>query len=177
MTAKFKKESDSGHKSKEPLISEHEELREIKASKILRKYMLWSMGSGLIPFPLVDTAVLSGIQLKLLLKLSKFYEVPFSKNVGKSVIATLLGFTSANSLRGSILTRYIKTIPGLGFWGMVSMPIYSGAVTYAIGKVFIQHFESGGTLLTFKPHKVKKYFAKLYKEGQQAASDLKTGTN
>ncbi len=177
MTAKFKKDGGLGNKSKEPLISEHEELREIKASKIVKRYMLWSMGAGLIPLPLVDTAVLSGVQLKMLVELSKHYQVRFCKNMGKSVIATLVGFTTANSLRGSVLTSFMKALPGVGLLGVVSMPIYSGALTYAIGKLFIQHFESGGTLLTFKPYKVKKHFAKLYKEGQQVASDLKTGTN
>ena len=174
MTEKFKRDGDSDHESKEPLISADEELREIEASRIVRRYMLWSMGSGLIPLPLVDTAVLSGVQLKMLVELSKYYQVPFCKNAGKSVIATLLGFVTANSLRGSVVTSLMKALPVVGFLGSISMPIYSGAITYAIGKLFIQHFEAGGTILTFKPHKVKKHFAKLYEEGQQVASNLKS---
>ncbi len=33
------------------------------------------------------------------------------------------------------------------------MPIYSGAATWAIGKVFIHHFALGGTFLNFDPQK------------------------
>ena len=154
-------------------VSEHEVLREINASKIVNRYMLWSMGSGLIPVPLLDVGVLSVLQLKMLAALSRHYDVPFSRNLGKSLISTLVGFVTANSLRGSILTSLMKALPYVGFLGSVSMPIYSGATTYAIGKIFVQHFESGGTFLTFKPYKVKKYFAQLYKEGQQVASNLK----
>ena len=31
------------------------------------------------------------------------------------------------------------------------MPVLSAGATFAIGKAFIQHFESGGTLLDFNP--------------------------
>jgi len=150
-----------------------DQLREIKAAKIIRRYMWWSMGAGLIPMPIVDAGVLSGVQLKMLAALSKHYQVPFCKNAGKSAIAALLGFVTANSLPGSVLTSFLKVLPGVGILGYVSMPIYSGAITYAIGKIFVQHFESSGTFLTFKPYKVKEHFEKLFKEGQEIAANLK----
>ena len=31
--------------------------------------------------------------------------------------------------------------------GAITMPVIAGASTYAIYKVFVQHFESGGTFL------------------------------
>lgn len=68
----------------------------------------------------------------------------------------------------------IKSIPIIGIVGSVSMPLYSGATTWAIGKVFVQHFASGGTFLNFDPKKVKEYFANLYKQGQEIAQNLKT---
>ena len=54
--------------------------------------------------------------------------------------------------------------------GFVSSPAFSGAVTYAIGKVFVQHFEMGGTLLDFNPEKVKKYFREQYEQGMKKAA-------
>lgn len=155
------------------LFDDEDQLREIKAAEIVKRYMLWSMGAGLIPVPIVDVGVLSGVQLKMLAVLSRHYQVPFCRNAGKSAIATLLGFVTANSLRGSVVTSFLKALPVVGFLGSVSMPIYSGAITYAIGKLFVQHFESGGTFLTFKPYKVKEHFEKLFKEGKAIASNLK----
>lgn len=155
------------------LFDAENQLREIKAAKIVKRNMLWSMGAGLIPMPIVDVGVMSAVQLKMLAALSRLYQVPFCKNAGKSAIATLLGFVTANSLRGSVVTSFLKALPGVGFLGSVSMPIYSGAVTYAIGKLFVQHFESGGTFLTFKPYKVKEHFEKLCEEGQAIAANLK----
>lgn len=143
--------------------------------KIVNKYVLWSMGAGLIPVPMLDVTLLAGIQLKMLHQLSENYRIKFSENIGKSVIAILTGTITADALRKSALTSLIKSIPIIGFIGSISMPIYSGAITYAIGKVFIQHFESGGTFLDFDPQKVKDYFTRFYKEGQKVASNFKAG--
>lgn len=141
---------------------------------LVKKYMWWSMGAGLIPVPLVDIATVSGVQLKMLNELSKIYGVKFSKNAGKSIISALLGGISADALSRSYITSIIKSIPVVGVVGSVSMPVYSGATTWAIGKVFIQHFASGGTFLDFDPAKVKNYFMNLFKQGQEIAKDLKT---
>jgi hypothetical protein len=44
----------------------------------------------------------------------------------------------------------------------LALPGFNAAFTYAVGKVFQQHFASGGTFLTFDPEKVKGYFASQY---------------
>jgi hypothetical protein len=53
--------------------------------------------------------------------------------------------------------------------GAFSMAALCGGTTYAIGKVFIQHFESGGTFLTFDPKKVSEYFKSQFKVGSKLA--------
>ena len=45
----------------------------------------------LVPIPLVDVAAVGGVQLQMLRRLSEIYGVPFSENMGKSVIASLAG--------------------------------------------------------------------------------------
>jgi uncharacterized protein (DUF697 family) len=141
---------------------------------LVKKYMLWSMGAGLIPVPIVDIATVSGVQLKMLNEISKVYNVKFSKNAGKAIIAALLGGISADALSKSYFTSMIKSIPIVGLVGAVSMPIYSGATTWAIGLIFIQHFAAGGTFLNFDPNSVKEYFKKLFAQGQEIAQNLKT---
>jgi hypothetical protein len=52
------------------------------------------------------------------------------------------------------------------------MPVISAGATYIIGKVFIQHFASGGTLLDFNPPDYRE-FIKTQKEkltGRSAAA-------
>ena len=55
--------------------------------------------------------------------------------------------------------------------GRLTMPVFAGASTYAIGQVFIQHFESGGTFLDFEPAKVREYFRRQFGRGRDLASE------
>jgi hypothetical protein len=50
--------------------------------------------------------------------------------------------------------------------GAVTLPFFAGAATYAIGKVFMQHFASGGTFLDFDPDKVRGYFREQFGKGK-----------
>lgn len=152
------------------------EAREQKAQKTVRNYMWWSMGAGLIPFPIVDLAAVSGVQLKMLSTLTKQYDISFSENKGKSFVSALLGFLVPNTLSHGSVGSLIKSIPVVGHaMGMVTMPVFCGAATHAIGKVFIQHFESGGTFLDFNPSEVKEYFKQQFEEGEKVVKDMSKG--
>ncbi len=132
-------------------------LAEAKAA--VKQYMLGALGVGIVPFPIVDLAVLSGIQLKMLHRLAKIYDVEFSKQLGKSLIASLAG-------GGGSISLYALVTPLGRIARMAGMAFYGGASTYAIGKVFIQDLESGGTFLTLDPAKVKSYYAEQYEAGK-----------
>jgi uncharacterized protein (DUF697 family) len=72
----------------------------------------------------------------------------------------------------------VKVIPVIGqASGMISMATMGAAGTYAVGTVFIEHFESGGTFLTFEPEKVKEKFKALFEEGKNFVAKLKDGKN
>ncbi|MGE5479914.1 MAG: YcjF family protein [Chloroflexota bacterium] len=151
-------------------VAESQTLKE--ATGIMNKYILWSMGAGFIPIPLIDTAAVTGVQLKMLNDMSKAYGIEFKANRVKSIVAALVGGLSADMVSRSMFNSWLKTVPFIGIVGQLSMPAYSGATTYAVGKVFIQHFESGGTFLDFNPDKVKNYFSNLYTQGKNVAASL-----
>jgi uncharacterized protein (DUF697 family) len=144
-----------------------EEQRDELASKLVDRFSLWSGAAGLIPVPLVDIAAVGGVQLQMLRRLSEIYGVPFSENSGKSVIASLAGSlipasTAASTAIG--VSSMLKSLPAIGTAiGALTMPAFSAAATYIIGKVFIQHFASGGTLLDFNPPDYRE-FIKAQKE-------------
>jgi len=143
-----------------------------RLEKIAKNHILASMGVGLIPIPLVDMVALTGIQLDMIKKLSAEYDVPFRQDVGKSIITSLVGGLLPASLGGTIASL-IKFVPIIGqTTGAVTMPVISGASTYAIYKVFIQHLESGGTFLDLDPAKVKAYFAEQFTQGKKVTADL-----
>ncbi len=140
------------------------------ANDIVKKRTMAAAGVGLIPIPVVDLLVLTGLQLDMIRVLAKLYTVPFNKEIGKTMLAALVGVGVPLSVSPS-LASMIKLIPLVGqTTGELTMSAIGGATTYAVGKVFIQHFESGGTFLNFDPEKTKAYYCEQLEKGKTAAS-------
>lgn len=143
-------------------------------NKLIRRHVWSAMGVALVPLPVVDYVALTGVQMNLVRRLAKVYGVPFFQDKVKNIISPLVGAAVPGILGVPLAASVIKFIPVIGMTvGVLSMPIVAGASTYALGKVFLQHFASGGTFLTFNPEKVKAYYAEMFKEGQQVAADMK----
>ena len=150
--------------------------QEQKALKTVKNYMWWTMGAGLVPVPILDLVAVSGAQLKMLAELSKIYDVPFEKNRGKAIVGSLVGFVLPHSLSYGIVFSLLKAAPLVGsVAGGSSMVLLSGASAWALGKVFIQHFESGGTFLDFDPERVREYFKAQFEEGRNIATSMHSG--
>jgi uncharacterized protein (DUF697 family) len=125
--------------------------REAKATKLVERYSLWSGAGGLIPLPVIDVAVVGGVQVQMLRKLAALYNVPFREDWGKSVLASLVGSLIPAS-SGMGVASALKSVPIVGTGvGILTMSGVSAGATYLIGRVFMQHFSTGGTLLDFNP--------------------------
>ncbi len=146
----------------------------LAAARIVNGSMLMAAGAGAIPLPLWDTAAVAAVQIKMLVDLSALYEVPFKQNLGQNALAALVGSLAPGMIARGTLGSYLKTIPGIGsVLGAVIQPAFSAAVTYAIGRVFIQHYESGGTLLSFRAAEFKGIFTEEVKAGMKKIRDIK----
>ncbi len=144
-----------------------------QAETITNKYVTWAMGAGLIPIPLVDLAAIVGVQVKMLSEISKVYGVEFSENRGKSIVASLVGGLGATTTAAGIAGSFAKLIPGVGsLFGIATLPVISSAITYAVGKVFVQHFESGGTFLTFDCEGTRDAFVQEFKTGKAKLGEV-----
>src|SRR3974377_581201 len=96
------------------------ENRQELASKLVDRFALWSGVAGLIPVPVVDAATVAGLQLQMVRRVSHIYDVNFSKNNGRSLIAALAGeMVPATSSLGA--ASLLKAVPIVG-------PIASGFV-------------------------------------------------
>jgi len=148
--------------------------RVLKARGIVKNYLIGSVAAGFIPLPIADMTAIGLIQLKMLHSLANLYEVRFSQELGKSLVASLTGGLAAAGIGRGTLTSLVKVVPIIGpAAAAATLPAVAGASTYAVGQVFIQHFESGGTFLDFDPEKVKGYFAEQFEKGKLAVGDLK----
>jgi uncharacterized protein (DUF697 family) len=137
--------------------AETPEQRHETAAKLVDRFSLWSGVGGLIPLPFVDVLAVGGLQLQMLRRLSQLYDVQFSENRGKALIASIAG-TMIPVTSGMGAASALKGVPILGMIASAFvMPVLSAGATYAIGKAFVQHFESGGTLLDFNPPDYKEF--------------------
>ncbi len=144
---------------------------------LTKRYMLWTAGGGLIPIPLLDVATIMGIQIKMISDLSDIYEIPFSENRVKNIIYPLVTSLGIAPLGAGLVSSLFKVIPVVGYAvGAMSLPLMASALTYATGRVFVSHFESGGTLLDFDPEKMREYYKKEFVAGQKIAGNLDSGS-
>jgi hypothetical protein len=65
-------------------------------------------------------------------------------------------------------------IPGLGsIIGGITVSVFAGASTYALGEVFKKHFSSGGTILDFDPERLRKLYKEQFEKGKKVVEELK----
>lgn len=141
----------------------------VQAESIVQKHVLWSMGMGAIPIPFLDTIAVSAMQYEMLKQVSNLYGFEMSENMGKSLISLLAGGTLVRMGASAV-----KTIPIIGsLLGGGAMVVLSGASTYAIGSVFIQHFESGGNLFDIDTEKFKNFYKEKFEQGKEYAAEMK----
>jgi uncharacterized protein (DUF697 family) len=143
------------------------EAQRAAAEKVVERYSMYSGAAGLIPVPGVDLATVGGVQIQMLRRLSKIYDVPFSANLGKSLIAALAGaLVPAASGMGAV--SLVKSVPVAGtIVAVMAMPTLSAGATYAIGLAFIEHFASGGTLLNFNPPDYRAFLKRQTHKNEQ----------
>jgi uncharacterized protein (DUF697 family) len=142
-----------------------------QAHDLVKRHSLYAAGVGLVPIPFVGTLANTGVQLKMLKTLSEHYGVEFTEDLGKKLVAALVGGVAPSLAQGTVMSL-LKQVPVIGGLAAIATgPLVNSATTYAVGKVFIQHFESGGTFLDFDPATFKAYFAEQYEKGKSLVSD------
>jgi uncharacterized protein (DUF697 family) len=143
------------------------------SNNIVKNHIIASLTLGLVPIPLFDLAALTATQMSMLRSLSEQYEIPFEDSEHKSLLASLIG--GSLPVLGVVgLSSLTKFIPGVGsLIGSASLSISAGAVTYAVGQVFISHFESGGTFEDFEPKHASDYFKREFQAGKVFVSQMK----
>ena len=147
--------------------------RRRRAETITRDHVLMATAVGFVPGPGVDLAGAFAVQLALLARLSKLYAVPYSENAGKGVVFSLFGTLGGMGVGGTLALSAVKFVPFVGTAvGVVGMPVMMGAFTYAVGKVFTQHFESGGSFLDFDAASYRQYFRDMFRRGRGVARDV-----
>ncbi|MEP7310607.1 MAG: DUF697 domain-containing protein [Acidobacteriota bacterium] len=120
------------------------------AMKIVRRYVLISAGAGLITLPIVDVSALAAVHVALIKELTECYGHEFSEHAARNIVIAIGASLIPGSI-GSILGR--KLLRALPFvdpvTALATMSGFSAFVSYSLGRIFVEHFERGGTLENF----------------------------
>ncbi|MFN9545797.1 MAG: DUF697 domain-containing protein [Cyanobacteriota bacterium] len=135
-----------------------------RAQVLVKNYTLTSAAIALLPFPLVDQVALMALVVKMVHGLARHYDVPFKANVVRALIASLLsGLTGGLLIKGFYsLSKAVPLLGALGGGGGIALS--SASITYALGAVFIKHFEAKGSLLNIDSEWFKKMFNEELKQ-------------
>lgn len=140
--------------------------KHITAKNTVKTHVIAGMSMGMVPAPIFDIAALTGIQVNMLRKLCQHYQIDFDEKKSKALLVSLVN-SSLPVLSVIGLSSFAKVIPGIGtLGGGFCMAVAAGAVIYASGKVFIRHFDVGGTLDDFDTKYWAAYFKQEFEEGK-----------
>jgi uncharacterized protein (DUF697 family) len=160
--------------SNEPVTLVPSGSKQAAAQQLVTSSTMLAVAAGALPVPVWDVIAVTGIQLKMLADISAVYAVPFKDNVGKSAVASLVGGLAPDLVARGAVGALFKALPGIGsIVGAIAVPALAGGCTYAVGQVFIKHYESGGTLLTFSARDFQAVFAAEVKAGMKKVADIK----
>ncbi len=142
------------------------------SEQVIRQHVIWSVGAGLVPVPLVDFVAVTAIQVDLIRQLCTLHGVGYEESTGKTWVGALTGGAVAR-----IGASAIKAIPGIGsLIGGLSMSIASGASTWAVGQVVQKHLSSGGTMQNLNVDAARRQYEAEYEKGKEVAKEASANT-
>ena len=150
-----------------------QETRLGQAEAVVHRNVIWALGAGVLPIPVVDVVAVTSVQLKMLKELSDVYDVPFTSAIAKKIIGALLAGVGSVGFGSVIGASLSKLLPIFGTTvGVISVPIFAAAFTHATGRVFLMHFESGGTVLDFNPQAMRKHFKDEFEKAKESVARI-----
>ena len=120
--------------------------RRRQAVAIVERYANYSSIGGAILLPLVNATAIAALLVRMVRSLSDLYGVPFQRNRTRSIVIALMGGALPTGFSTIATTTLTMFVPGLNLLGLAVSSVTSGAYARSIGKLFIEHFESGAAV-------------------------------
>lgn len=153
----------------------HNRKRHHEALDIVKEHVVGAMGLGLLPVPVLDVIGITAVQLRMLRQLCHCYGVPYTQQLARVAVAGILA-TFLPVKTTVIVASLFKLIPGFGslIAGSTSCAT-AGAIIYASGRLFIDHFEKGGDLLDLEIRQSQQRAAEYFAEGKSVTRQMSPG--
>ena len=81
--------------------------------------------------------------------LSGLYGVPFERNRARAIIVGSMGGVMPAGLASVATSTLIYLVPGCNLIGLAVSSVTASAYARGIGQMFIEHFETGSSLIDF----------------------------
>jgi uncharacterized protein (DUF697 family) len=119
------------------------------AAAVVERHANYSALGGVIPLPFVNFAAVLAIILRMVRALSSLYGVPFERDRARAVVLGLIGGLTPTAASTMTASTLFYLIPGSNLVGLAVSSVTASACTRKIGGIFVEHFESGATLVDF----------------------------
>jgi uncharacterized protein (DUF697 family) len=120
--------------------------RHAVARRIVERHRTYAAVGGLVPVPVANIASVTAINLRMVQQLSALYQVPFRRDRARAAIVSLIGGAAPSGFGVATSSALMWIIPGGMLVGLGVSALSAGALTRAIGQVFVESFESGAQL-------------------------------
>lgn len=127
--------------------------RRAQARAIVERYATYSAVGGIVPLPVASVAGITTIIIRMVRTLSNLYGIPFERDRARAIVAGLVGGATPTGFAVVTTSTLFYVMPSGALIGTVVSAISAIACTRSIGRVFIEHFESGATLNEFRATK------------------------
>lgn len=113
-------------------------LKAQKAQAIVAATAATAAGTGFVPIPFADSALLVPEEIAMLAGITSIYGLPIEKATITTIVSATIGTTGATVLGKSVVSGILKCIPGVGsvVGGAISGTV-AAAITAALGEAYI----------------------------------------
>ena len=127
-----------------------------RSKKIIVKWSRISLLTIAVPNTVLEYVAISGMQARMLQEVSRVYGVPFKADAVKVIVGSILGGSVAYFL-SDFYSSWVRSIPVVGKpISFLTEPAIAYVTTYAVGLVFLEHFERNGSFQNIDLESIKK---------------------
>ena len=158
------------------IVSSSRAVDPAEVEKAIRTSVYTAAGIGIVPMPLFNTAAVTASNLNLARKLANIYGVEFKEGVAKKIIASIIG-AGAGVLASPFVESVVSLVPVIGLPLTIgTKPALNATTTYALGRMFVTHFERGGSFVGANANAMKEDFKDAFKNSREWLGDAIKGT-
>jgi uncharacterized protein (DUF697 family) len=123
--------------------------RRAQALRIVNRHAGYSAVGGIIPLPVASFAGVTAVIVRMVKVLSDHYGVAFERDRARAIVVGLVAGAMPTGLATVASSTLLYVVPASALVGLAVSSLSAVACTRGVGRIFVEHFESGATLVDF----------------------------